>query len=156
MAAYLIIMTLGLIFVIVFLKTPASVLAGVLKAIVPVALIGGGVLLILAKQAAFGTMLLFAGISVWKKFRTPKHDSFLNESNSHSHIRCAAFEMEVDENSVAINGLILVGSYEGRILEELSLSDLMKVRREVLEDEKSLHWLDTYLDRRFSGRRENA
>ncbi len=156
MAAYLSIVAFAVIFAIVFLKTPARVQANFIKTIIPMALVAIGVALIVAKQFLPGTVIFFAGISLWKRMRGGAGATRSKSGAKLSSVRSAAFEMEVDQNQTALNGIVLVGSFEGRILDELSLTDLLVVRGEVIDDDNSLSLLDTYLDGRFSAWREHA
>ena len=73
-----------------------------------------------------------------------------------STVRSAALEMELDHASGEMNGLVLVGRHEGRILEEMAEEELLDLREEVTADPESLALLDAYLDRRFPGRAETG
>ena len=71
-----------------------------------------------------------------------------------SSVRSAALEMELDHATGAMNGVVLVGRFEGETLDEMPEGDLIALRREIGGDEESLALLDAYLDRRFPRWRE--
>ena len=65
-----------------------------------------------------------------------------------SRVRTAALEMELDLDSGAMNGLVLVGQFEGRELDALSESELLLLYDELRGDPESVQVLEAYLDRR--------
>jgi len=64
-----------------------------------------------------------------------------------SQVRSAYLEMTLDHESGDIDGRILCGPHEGRILSDLSLPELLQLLPEVQSDNQSLKLLQTYLDR---------
>ncbi len=138
-----------------YLVTPVKVLANILKSFVPVVLVGFGAMLIIAKQVGIGAIVFFAGIALWRRTRGSGKRSFYDGVGK-SGRRTAALEVEIDSSQQVLNGVILVGRFEGFLLENLSLNELQQLRAEILEDEDSLVLLDSYLDRGFAGWRENA
>ena len=73
-----------------------------------------------------------------------------------SSVRSAALEMELDHETGAMNGLVLVGAHEGKELDLLEREELFELRSEIADDGESLALLDAYLDRRLAGWREDA
>lgn len=150
----------GLLFIsaIVFVSVDAEKLAKFIKAILPAFLIVSGISLILMKAAGPGSLLLFAGIALWRRFRGvgqlgPKSSG---KSSGRSSVRSAALEMELDHESGAMNGVVLVGTFEGKVLDDLEREDLFDLRKEIADDGESLAILDAYLDRRLTGWREDT
>ena len=140
----------------IFLSTPASVMARALKTVIPATLmlIGGG--LILLRQVGPGSLLLFSGIALWRRMRGVGTLAGPKTGPHRSSVRSAALEMELDHDTGEMNGLVLVGAHEGRVLDDLNQNDLTVLRSEIVDDGESLALLDAYLDRRFAGWRENA
>ena len=156
------VITAGLLFIaaIIFMNTNAATLAKIIRNILPVTLLLSGAALIFLKQMGPGSLLLFAGISLWRRFRGvgkfgPK-GSRSSSGQKVSSVRSAALEMELDHDSGAMNGLVLVGTHEGAELDTLDRDDLFVVREEIADDGESLALLDAYLDRRLAGWREDA
>jgi hypothetical protein len=73
-----------------------------------------------------------------------------------STVRTAAIEMELDHDTGQLDGVVLAGSKEGRRLHELSREELLSLCRELSADNESLQLLETYLDSRFPGWREDS
>lgn len=73
-----------------------------------------------------------------------------------STVRSAALEMELDHSTGALEGLVLAGRFEGRVLSELDLPSLMKLRSDLQSDPDSVRLLEAYLQGRFPAWRENA
>jgi hypothetical protein len=66
-------------------------------------------------------------------------------------------EMEIDHVTGAVDGSVLVGAYAGRSLSSLDPSSLRRLHEECgALDQEGIPLLEAYLDRRFSGWRENA
>lgn len=75
-------------------------------------------------------------------------------SGQTSRVRSAVFEMELDHDSGAMRGRILVGRHEGVPLDALDVASLTEMLPEIDEDSRAL--LMAYLDRREPGWREHA
>lgn len=73
-----------------------------------------------------------------------------------SKIRTEYFEMELDHNTGNMEGQILKGSYAGRLLGDLSLSELLTLYHESSPDADSAQVLEAYLDRHHEDWREQA
>ena len=74
-----------------------------------------------------------------------------------SRIRSAMVEMEIDHGTGAVEGTILVGAFAGRRLSSLDPQSLRRLYDECsAHDPEGVPLLEAYLDRRFSGWRENA
>ena len=142
----------------IFLRTPPATLATWLKSVLPFGLMAlGGVVMLIFKSFGLGTMLAFAGYTLWRRMRTI---GTIGPDGSggprRSSVRSAALEMELDHDSGAMNGIVLAGHHEGSELEDLTLEELYVLRAEIAGDGDSLGLLDAYLDRRFPQWREDG
>jgi DnaJ-domain-containing protein 1 len=57
--------------------------------------------------------------------------------------------MELDHDTGALEGLVLAGTAEGRMLGSMELAELTRLYRELAADVESRQLLETYLDSRF-------
>lgn len=64
-----------------------------------------------------------------------------------SSVRTVFLDMALDHDTGEMNGRILAGQYDGRLLTDLSYSELTALRDECRSDPQSLALLETYLDR---------
>ena len=72
-----------------------------------------------------------------------------------SRVRTKILAMELNHDSGSLDGRVIAGSHVGRALSELSLAELMEVRRDCLEaGDQSARLLDTFLDRVHEGWRD--
>ncbi len=159
MSTLFVLLLAALILLVAFLKTPPAVTARFLTGFLPVSLIVAGIILFLFRQAMLGSLLLFTGLGLWRRLRgvgTFGPTGGSGKGARRSSVRSTALEMELDHDTGAMNGIVLVGTYEGRELESMSRAELLKLRDEVIDDGDSLALLDAYLDRGFAGWRENA
>ncbi len=116
-----------------------------------------GGFLMLARMWEFGLPMVVAGISALAVGRIGPIDlgGRRRTSGSTSTVRSAFLEMELDHDSGALKGKVLGGAYAGRSLDDLDIEALQKLYREVGIDRESLSLLETYLDRRIPGWRED-
>ncbi|MEE1656320.1 DnaJ domain-containing protein [Microvirga sp. CF3062] len=85
----------------------------------------------------------------WRRFQ-PQPGRF-------SRIRSAMIEMEIDHGTGAVEGSVLVGAFAGRRLSSLDPASLRRLYDECCaHDPQGVPLLEAYLDRRFTGWRENA
>ena len=113
-----------------------------------------GVGFMLAGRAGLGGMLI-SGALAWH-LQSRRAGSVHRTPGKRSTVRTAALEMELDHDSGTLEGMVLVGSREGRELRDLSLEELLELARELAADPESLQLLETYLDSRFPVWRENV
>ena len=64
-----------------------------------------------------------------------------------SQVRSAHLEMTLNHETTNIDGRILTGKYQGQVLSDLALHDLLGFYAEVQTDEQSAKLLETFLDR---------
>lgn len=157
MSFWLLLLFLALLAFVLFISVPAATLAALISRVLPLSLLGVGALLIFLKQAGLGSLMLFAGLTLLRRFRgVGKIGRGGTASPKRSCVRSAALEMELDHETGAMNGMVLVGNFEGQELDQMERDDLLALRSEISDDGESLALLDAYLDRRFSGWREDA
>jgi hypothetical protein len=72
-----------------------------------------------------------------------------------STVRSAFIELIADERTGIKGGRVLGGTFQGRLLGQMSVTDLAILRREISRDRDSLLLLDAYLDRREPRWRED-
>ena len=64
--------------------------------------------------------------------------------------------MELDHESGGLEGVVLAGRFEGKVLGALSQEELLALLADLREDAESRQLLETYLDGRFAAWREDA
>ncbi len=78
------------------------------------------------------------------------------KSSKRSSVRTAALEMELDHETGGLEGLVLAGRHEQRMLSTMSLPHLIELYADLRSDSESRQLLETYLDGRFPVWRQNA
>jgi len=73
-----------------------------------------------------------------------------------SVVRSAWLEMELDHDSGDMDGIVLVGRFEGRRLFEMNEEELHALAADLKDDRESAELLEAYLDRRMPGWRDDA
>ncbi|MEM8750093.1 MAG: DnaJ domain-containing protein [Pseudomonadota bacterium] len=145
------VLALGLI----FMSVSAEKLAAFLRSAGPALLIASGGGLVLLKQPGLGSMLVLAGLAAWRRSRGVQQIKS-GAGPQKSSVRSAALEMELDHDTGDMNGIVLVGQFEGMVLDEMDEEALHRLHEEIVYDGDSVALLDSYLDRRFPGWREDA
>jgi hypothetical protein len=143
-----------------YTRTDTKALTKSLKVVAGVAALGAAVLL--GIRGRFDMALLLGGFGAWalgwNALNIPgPWRKFQQASGRFSRIRSAMIEMEIDHATGAVEGTILVGVYAGRRLSSLDPQGLRRLYDECsAHDPQGVHLLEAYLDRRFTGWRENA
>ncbi|WP_245615709.1 DnaJ domain-containing protein [Afifella pfennigii] len=113
--------------------------------------LGGGVLLLiiavllgLAQQFAFALPAAVAGLAL---VRGSWRGAVKGGGQRRSSVRSAGLEMSLDHETGALDGRVLVGRHEGRLLSQMSFTELRDLAGELAGDEESLRLLEGYLDR---------
>lgn len=138
----------------VFLRADATRLANGMRTVGPVLLGLVGVVVLLVGREALGGLLL-SGAAAWYGSMRMKRRTMPSQAR-HSTVRTAALEMELDHHTGALEGLVLAGRHEGKVLGSMGLAELNQLYRELYADAESRQLLETYLDGRFPVWRENA
>ena len=102
--------------------------------------------------AGFGYSLLRGRLPGFGGFSRAGSRSSGQTSTVQSHF----LEMVLDHDTGEMHGRILAGLFKDRSLETLSIGDLLDFMQEVSGDEESSALLQTYMDRKFPGWREEA
>lgn len=146
-----------------FLLIPAALLAQGMRYILPGILVAMGGLFSLAGRVTFGSILIFAGIALWRKMSGVSRfgpsgpwGSSGGAGPNTSSVRSAALEMQLNHETGEMNGVVLAGQFEGSMLDDMSRENLLTLLDEVRQDGESLALLDAYLDRRFPAWREDT
>lgn len=137
-----------------FARADAAKMADGLRLILPVFLAAAGIVLTVIGRIAVGSALIMGAIGVYTAMQRRK--AVRKKPGQRSTVRTAAIEMELDHDTGQLDGVVLAGSMEGRRLHELSRQELLSLCRELSADTESLQLLETYLDSRFPGWREDS
>ncbi|TPL88050.1 molecular chaperone DnaJ [Mesorhizobium sp. B2-3-14] len=131
-----------------FLRADPAQLASGMRKLGPIllALVGGAVLLV--GRQGIGGSILFVAIAWYGAMHTggPKARP---GAGKRSTVRTAALEMELDHNTGGLEGLVLAGRHDGKMLGSMTLAQLQHLYRELSGDPESRQLLETYLDGRF-------
>lgn len=139
-----------------FLKIDASRLAGGMRSAGPVVLGVLGVGALFTGRAGIAGMLLSAAAAWYGAARARGGAGKPKAKGQRSTVRTAALEMELDHDTGKLEGVVLAGSFEARQLGQMSLAELRGLYGELVSDFESRQLLETYLDGRFAGWREDA
>jgi hypothetical protein len=95
----------------------------------------------------------FGGLGLWLialgRRRAPR---VAKKPAAAARLRSAMIEMEIEGNGGRIRGVVLVGPFEGRVLDELSRTECAVVYEACLQhDLEGARLLEAYLNRRFPG-----
>ena len=143
-----------------FTRTDSAVLAKSLKVVAGLTALGAAV--VLGIRGRFDMALLLGGFGAWSLGWSGLNipgpwRKFQQAPGRFSRIRSAMIEMEIDHASGGVEGSILVGAFAGRRLSSLDPQSLRRLYEECsAHDPQGVPLLEAYLDRRFSGWRENA
>jgi hypothetical protein len=137
-----------------FVRASPEQLARSLRIIGPAVVGIAGVVAALLGRIGFGAFLIAAaaGWYATTRLRFAQRKS----PGRKSTVRTAALEMELDHDSGGLEGMVLAGRYEGRMLGQLTMEELIALRVELAADFESRQLLDTYLDSNFPVWREHA
>lgn len=136
-----------------FLRVDARTLASGLRVAGPAALGLAGIALLLLGRAGFGSLLISGALAWFGKSRLTA--GRVKSPGRRSTVRTAALEMELDHDSGALDGLVLAGRFEGRVLGRMAENEVVALYTELAADAESRQLLETYLDGRFPAWRED-
>lgn len=129
-------------------------IVSLLRMIGPLAMGGVGVVLSLAGRFSIGVPLVIFAFSWW--LRSFNRGKVKRAPGQKSTVRSATLEMMLDHETGAMNGVVLAGSFEGAVLDDLDEVALMELAAETANDEESAQLLEAYLDRRMPDWRANV
>ena len=144
----------GAIGVAYFLKSTPGQIAGTIRYAGPVAVGLIGAVLSLAGRFTVGAPLIMMAVAWYGRQRRVKRA--MHASGQKSTVRSAWLEMELDHDSGEMDGMVLVGRFEGRTLDGMSEPELQELAADVEADRESAELLEAYLDRRMPGWRDDA
>lgn len=136
-----------------FVRASPARLAAAIRLTGPIVLGIAGIVMMLIGRASIGGMLISGGLAWYGMSRRQR--VLKRTPGKRSSVRTAALEMELDHDSGALEGLVLAGTFEGRMLGALSLSELLSLYAELESDSESRHLLEAYLDGRHPAWRED-
>ncbi|UVC13145.1 DnaJ domain-containing protein [Mesorhizobium onobrychidis] len=139
----------------VFLRADPARLASGMRTLGPVLLALIGVAVLLVGREGIGGLILSTALAWYGSMRMKRPTAKL-EPGKHSTVRTAALEMELDRDTGSLEGLVLAGRHEGKMLGTMSLAELQQLYRELPGDPESRQLLETYLDGRFPIWRKDA
>ncbi|MER8483392.1 DnaJ domain-containing protein [Mesorhizobium sp. M1322] len=139
----------------IFLRADPARLASGMRTLGPVLLALIGVAVLLVGREGIGGLILSTALAWYGSMRMKRPTAKL-EPGKHSTVRTAALEMELDHDTGSLEGLVLAGRHEGKMLGTMSLAELQQLYRELPGDPESRQLLETYLDGRFPIWRKDA
>lgn len=118
-----------------------------------VGLIAAGIVFMFFRLFIPAFLLLLAGTGLAiRRERGPGHSSTGRESK----VRSVHLEMTLDHDTGDMDGTVLTGEHQGRILSDFDLAGLLELSAEFGDDAESVKLLETYLDRAHSNWRDSA
>lgn len=139
----------------IFLGADPGKLASGMRTLGPVLLALVGVTLLVVGREGIAGIILAAAIAWYGSVRM-KHQAARPVQGKRSTVRTAALEMELDHATGGLEGLVLAGRHEGKMLGAMGLAELQHLYRELSGDPESRQLLETYLDGRFPVWRKNT
>lgn len=137
-----------------FLQASPTRVAESLRLAGPIMLGLFGLGLLIAGRAGLGGILLSGAVAWYASNRVRRTQQ--RTPGKKTSVRTAAIEMDLDHDTGGLSGIVLVGRFEGKQLDDLTLEELLAVHTELAGDAESLQLLETYLDGRFPVWRENS
>jgi DnaJ-domain-containing protein 1 len=137
-----------------FIKATPTALASAVRIAGPLLLGLGGLALVAIGRPGQGSILVAAALA-WigiTRLSRPKE----KPKQPRSLVRTAALEMELDHDTGALEGLVLAGRSEGRVLGKMNQAELVALYKELAADSETRQLLEAYLDSRFPVWRKNA
>lgn len=150
MAGILLLVFLALVGGWILLSTPAEKLARGIRLAAPILMVVMGSVLTFFGRGAIGIPMIGLGMMLYSRMRSVTSIGG-SSPGAHSNVRSAALEMGLDHDTGEMDGIVLAGGFEGRVLSDLSDNDLMDLLIELRSDEESVLLLEAYLDRRIPG-----
>ena len=138
---------------IAFLNTPPADLARRIRMSGGLALMLLGAVLLFFRQFALGIALGIAGLVLLRRWSAPGRMSAKGQTSS---VRSAGLDMMLDHATGEMDGRVLAGRHEGRRLSQLTLAELIEVGEDFSGDPESLRLVESYLDRRHPGWRDDV
>ncbi|TIX18140.1 MAG: molecular chaperone DnaJ [Mesorhizobium sp.] len=138
----------------IFVRADPAKMADGLKTLGPILLALAGAAIFAVGRSGLGGIML-VGAAAWygtMRMNRPAQPP----PRKRSTVRTAALEMELDHKTGGLEGLVLAGRHEGKMLGAMNLAELQHLYRELSGDPESRQLLETYLDGQFPVWRKNA
>lgn len=142
----------GLLLFFAFMASDAVRLARLLRVAAPAAAAMVGVALMAVGELPGGVLIVIIA-AAWLAF-VPRTMHRSAARRRRSMVRTAALEMQLDHETGLLDGMVLAGRHEGRVLGRMSRQALLGVYRELAADTETRQLLEAYLDSRFAVWRE--
>ncbi|KRB13633.1 molecular chaperone DnaJ [Mesorhizobium sp. Root695] len=139
----------------IFLRAEPAKLASTMRTLGPALLALVGVAVLVVGREGIGGMILTAALAWYGSMRMKRQPTWV-APGKRSTVRTAALEMELDHDTGGLEGLVLAGRHEGKMLGAMGLAELQHLYRELSGDPESRQLLETYLDGRFPVWRKNT
>lgn len=136
-----------------FLNASPAQLARIVRSAGGIILLGVAGLALLRGQFGLGFMMAIVGVITLMR---SNWGTAQQAGGQTSQVRSAGLEMILDHDTGEMDGRILAGRFEGHMLSQITLADLLLVAEDFRDDEESLRLLESYLDRAHSGWREDV
>lgn len=137
-----------------FVSASPSQLARIFRVAGPVVLGLVGAALSLFGRVSLGAPLIMMAVAWYGRQR--RVSGSRRTGGQKSVVRSAWLEMELDHDSGDMDGVVLVGRFEGRRLFEMSDEEVVALAADLNDDRESAELLEAYLDRRMPGWRDDA
>lgn len=139
----------------IFVRADPARMAGNLRTLGPLLLGVVGAVMLVVGRSGFGGLFLAAAIA-WYGWLLTRRPQAKASAGKRSTVRTAALEMELDHDSGKLEGLVLAGRHEGKMLGAMGIADLQRLYSELRSDAESCQLLEAYLDSRFPVWRKDA
>ncbi|MER9760888.1 DnaJ domain-containing protein [Mesorhizobium sp. M0138] len=139
----------------IFVRADAQKLASGMRTLGPVLLALVGLAVLVVGREGIAGLILAAALAWYGSMRM-KGPSVGPAPGKRSTVRTAALEMELDHDTGGLEGLVLAGRHERKMLGAMGLAELQQLYRELPGDPESRQLLETYLDGRFPVWRKDA
>jgi hypothetical protein len=127
----------------------AGVIAGTVLLLFLIVTGRAAALITLAPLALFAAMAYRQARRRWAAAGAPR-------PGASSGVTTRYFRMSLDHDTGAVSGEVLAGRFSGRGLGDMSLEDLLELRRDCADDPQSISVLEAYLDRLHPDWRERG
>ncbi|MGX9144632.1 DnaJ domain-containing protein [Mesorhizobium sp. 128a] len=139
----------------IFVRADAAKLASSMRTLGPLLLALVGLAVLVVGREGIAGLILAAALAWYGSMRMKRPTAGL-APGKRSTVRTAALEMELDHDTGGLEGLVLAGRHEGKMLGAMGLAELQQLYRELPGDPESRQLLETYLDGRFPVWRKDA
>jgi hypothetical protein len=136
-----------------FVRTDPARLASTLRLTGPVVLGLLGLAAALLGRAGLGGMLVSGALAWYAAGR--RRSAAKKTPGRRSMVRTAALEMELDHDTGGLEGMVLAGRYEHRVLGTMEMKEVLDLYAELAGDSESRQLIEAYLDGRFPAWREH-